>query len=727
MHVKTRKPAAVPSSIQCKSVYDFATQSCIFIVFCNIGLKSKVQTLQKKDFTSFDVAAIVRELKETAVNSRVSNIYQPKPETLLFKLHKPNNPDVQLVLEAGRRVHTTSYTTEKPSTPTAFCMALRKYIRNGWLTSVEQHEFDRVIIFSFKTNTDIVRLVVELFGDGNFILTDEKGMILQALSYKVMRDRSVLRGEPFAFAPSSGQNPLKINIEEFRECLKSFGDTEIVRAIARFLSVGGVYAEEILLRANVEKTKPCNTLSESEERSVMNSLEDMLSQLVSGKLDPYIVKDESGTFVDAVPLRLQRYECFVLQPYGSFAEALDEFYAHIMIAEKAESEGEIDGLKREAERLKRMIENQKATLLEAEAKAGSQRLIGDAIYTHGGELQILLDKFLAAKEEGRQWKEVLSEVLTEKSEGLKPSTLFESFDAKNLTINVRINNMIFGLNLRRTLFENAADFYEHGKRAKQKLEGTKKALSDSMKKLQETEAQIRMAEEGKQLKPAEAQEELAKRKIKHKEWFEKFRWFTSSDGFLIVAGKDAVSNEVLIKKHTDDNDIVFHADIIGAPFVVVKTENKKPSKQCILEAGEFAAAYSRAWREGFGSVDVYWVKPEQLSKGGPSGESVGHGAFVVRGERNWSRGVRLKLAIGVVLDENSEIAILGGPVDAVKAKTELFVEIGSGDLEGKELFKKVLNVLAGRASKETREKILKVSIEEIREFVPFSKGRISEN
>lgn len=683
--------------------------------------------LQKREFSSFDVAAIVRELKETIVNSRVSNIYQPKPKTLLFKLHKVDKPDAQLVLEAGRRVHLTSYTTEKPSTPTAFCMALRKYLRNGWLTSVEQHEFERVVIFSFKTNTGITRLVVELFGDGNFILTDEKGMILQALSYKVMRDRSVLRGEPFAFAPSSGQNPLTIDGKKFYEGLKGFGDAEIVRATARFLSVGGVYAEEILLRADIEKTKPCNALSESEVESIINSLQDMLSQLASGKLDPCIVKDKSGMFVDAVPLSLQRYESFILQTYENFAEALDEFYAHVMTAEKAESEIEVDGLKREAERLKRMIENQKNTLLEAEIKAGNQRLIGDTIYAHGNELQILLYKFSAAKETSRQWKEVVSEVLSEKSAGLKPSLFFESFDAKNLTINVRVGDLAFGLNLRRTLFENAADFYENGKLAKQKLEGAKAAFNDSMKKLQEAEARIRVAEEGGRFKPAEAEEALAKRKIRRKEWFEKFRWFISSDGFLVVAGKDAVSNEVLIKKHTDGNDIVFHADIVGAPFVVVKTENREPSKQYILEAGEFAAAFSRGWREGFGSVDVYWVKPEQLSKGGPSGESVGHGAFVVRGERNWGRGVRLKLAIGVILDENAEIALIGGPVDAVKAKTELFVTIAPGDLEGKELFKKVLSALAGKMSKETQEKVSKLSIEKIREFVPFNKGRISES
>ena len=91
-----------------------------------------------------------------------------------------------------------------------------------------------------------------------------------------------------------------------------------------------------------------------------------------------------------------------------------------------------------------------------------------------------------------------------------------------------------------------------------------------------------------------------------------------------------MTNEVLIKKHTQHEEAVFHADIVGAPFVVVKTDGKAPSEECLREAGEFAAAFSRGWRENFGAVDVYWVKPSQLSKTGPSGESVGHGAFAAR-------------------------------------------------------------------------------------------------
>jgi predicted ribosome quality control (RQC) complex YloA/Tae2 family protein len=683
--------------------------------------------LGKKKFTSFDVAAVVYELQECIIDSRVNSVYQLDGKTLLLKLHKPDKPELRLVLEAGRRLHLTSYVLEKPLTPPAFCMALRKYLRNSRLTSLEQYEFERIVILSFKTSAGVVRLVLELFGEGNVILVGEDGRILQALSYKRMRDRNILCGEAFVFPPSSGKNPSKIGKEEFRSILKGVGDVEVVRAVARFLGVGGVYAEEALLRAGVDKTKHCDALGEKEIDSISDGLRALLSRVQTRDLEPTIVLDESDSLLDVVPFKLKRYEGFRLQSYEGFNEALDEFYARVTAVEKALAGVEVGRLQREAERLKRIIADQEKVMAEAEAKADIDKRIGDTIYAYSGDFQALLDKFSVGKQMGKNWNAVVSEVLSEKKAGLKPSVFFESLDSKGLTANVCVEGLIFGLELQRSLFENAASFYERGKKARQKLEGARAALEDSRRKLTEVEKKMHKAEELEQVKPAEAMQELAKHKVKHKEWFEKFRWFVSSDGFLVVAGKDATSNEVLVKKYTEDKDVVFHADIVGAPFVVVKTEGKKPSEQCLREAGEFAAAFSRGWREGFGSVDVYWVRPEQLSKGGPSGESVAHGAFVVRGERNWMRGTPLRIAVGVAIsDRESRARISGGPVEAVRAKLNAYVVIVPGDVEGKELFNRVLTSLGRKLPRELRETVLNVSIEEIREFIPYGKGRILE-
>jgi predicted ribosome quality control (RQC) complex YloA/Tae2 family protein len=681
--------------------------------------------LPNKTFTSFDIAAEAHELKSAIADSRVNNVYQLDPETVMLKLHKVDKPPLLLLLESGRRFHLTAYAQEKPQTPPAFCMALRKYLRDVWLRTVEQYEFERIVTFNFQAKDGTLRLVLELFGEGNIILTSGTGEILQALVFKRMRDRNIVRGEAYAFPPSSGRNPFKTTREELAGDLRGCGDVEVVRTVARCLGVGGVYAEEILLRAGVEKTQHCTELKAAEVAAIYEGLQSLLGNIVDSKFEPRIVLNEDGSYLDVVPFQLKRYEACKVQPFSSFNEALDEFYLRVTASKKAAGAGtKVDELQREADKVKRVVAEQEQVVREAETKAEHDKRVGDLVYAHSVEVQALLDKFSTARMEGRDLSAVASEFSSAERSGTKRKLSVEGFDARNLAVNVCVGDFRFSVSLRRSLFENAAEFYDRGKKVKQKAAGALVALEDSRRKLADVEQRIREAQAARLSKPAEALEEMVKRKVQGKEWFEKFRWFISSDGFLVVAGKDAVSNEVLVKKHVGKDDAVFHADVMGAPFVVVKSEGKIPSEQTLREAGEFAAAFSRAWREGMGSADVYWVKPDQLSKTGPSGEYVARGSFAVVGKRNWMRGVLLRVAVGVALDD--EASFLGGPVDAVKSKANVFLTIAPGDVMGKELLKQVLHSLAVKLPKAQREKVTKASVELIREFVPYTKGRIIE-
>lgn len=682
--------------------------------------------MQKKEFTSFDAAAVTRELNQMILGSRVNNIYQVGHKTFLLKLHKPNHPSFQLVMEAGKRLHLTNYALEKPLRPTAFCMALRAYLRNDSLTSLEQHEFERLVTASFRTNTGALHVALEVFGEGNFILIGKDNKILQALTYKRMRDRNILRGETFQFPPSAGKNPLKTDFEQFQKGSRSFGKVEVVRALARFSNIGGQYSEEILLRTAIEKTRSCDSLSISEMRAIHSCLQDLLLQVTTGTLEPSIVVSEDGNLVDATPIKLKQHEKagFQSESRASFNEALDEFYSRISIIEETTAGIEAENLSNEAERFKRIVNEQERLLAEGKAKSELEKQMGDAVYTHLNELQALLDTFLTNKKKGKDLKSVTSQLRAQKQRNEMPGALFESVDDRGLIVTVNIDGLSFGMNTDKTPFQNANEFYEHSKQFKQKMEGARKALADSLKLLSGIESKMRDAEALKLGKPNKALEQLATRKIKPKKWFEKFRWFVSSDGFLVVAGKDAVTNEILVKKYAGHDDVVFHADVMGAPFVLVKTETREPSEQCLSEAAEFAASFSRAWREGFGSVDVYSVSPEQLSKGGPSGESVGHGAFIVYGRRNWMRGVTLQEAIGIVANGDHELQFVGGPPSAVKAKTETYVILTPGDLPIKDLFKLILKALAIKASKDLRRRILGASVEDFREYIPYGKGRI---
>ncbi|MEM2463400.1 MAG: NFACT family protein, partial [Candidatus Bathyarchaeia archaeon] len=332
--------------------------------------------MRKAEFTSFDVAAAVQELRKQVLNARVSDVYQLDDKTLLFKLRRDDNV-YWLVVEAGKRLNLTSYTLEKPLFPPAFCMALRKHLRNSTLTNIEQHRFERVATLSFTGKTGSFKLVVELFGDGNIILVNGENKILHALLYKRMRDRNILRGETFKFPPQSGKNPLKLDQQTFMNGLKTFGETEVVRALARFLGIGGIYAEELLLRLGIDKNTPCNSLNAFQIEEIYKCLEGLIHKVLEGKLEPCIVFDKKGELLDVVPLRLKRYEGLRHQHYDSFNEALDEFYAKVKALEKVEAKKEDEALKREIERLKRVLAEQEKALQEAEQKAEKYKRIGD--------------------------------------------------------------------------------------------------------------------------------------------------------------------------------------------------------------------------------------------------------------------------------------------------------------------------------------------------------------
>jgi len=259
----------------------------------------------KEEMTSFDITALTPELDRTIKGARINNIYQINPTTLLLKLRQPSQPSLHLLIEAGKRLHLTSYALEKPKRPTAFCMALRKHLRNGRITGIQQHEFERTVIIYVSTGKGDFQLISELFGGGNIILVDPQNKILHALTYRRMRDRNILRGEIFQHAPPHGRNPFKLSRPDFSE-IRTLGQLEIVKALTKFLSIGGFYAEEILLRASVNKDAACESLTRQETGKIFDEVHQILSIIKTGNVEPCIVVDERGAWIDVTPLLLKK-------------------------------------------------------------------------------------------------------------------------------------------------------------------------------------------------------------------------------------------------------------------------------------------------------------------------------------------------------------------------------------------------------------------------------------
>ena len=330
----------------------------------------------KEVMTSFDVAAVTQELNGLVSDAHIAKIYQIGPRTLLFKLRKSDQPRLHLLIEARKRLHLTSYIHETPKKPSAFCMSLRKYLDNGVVKEVQQHEFERIAIMEIGTRQGDFQLVSELFGGGNVILVDPEGKILQAMTYKRMRDRNILRSEIFQHPPARGRNPLKLSPQDFLE-IKKLGETEIVRALTKFLSISGTYAEEILLRAEVNKKTKCSSLTEQELDSIFNQLQKLLSLIDSGTMEPRIVSDEKNVWIDVTPVSLKKYDQFDQKECGNFYSALDDYYAKITDAERGKENTE--EVESEVARHRRILQRQEKALENLKEPIIKNKSIGDLI------------------------------------------------------------------------------------------------------------------------------------------------------------------------------------------------------------------------------------------------------------------------------------------------------------------------------------------------------------
>ena len=114
---------------------------------------------------------MVSYIRDNMIGQRVTNIYDINPTTYLFKLAAGENKDYLLV-ENGVRFHLTATKAQKNKMPTGFTMKFRKYLRAKRLEKIRQVGMERVVVLTFGSENFTNHLILELYSQGNIILTD---------------------------------------------------------------------------------------------------------------------------------------------------------------------------------------------------------------------------------------------------------------------------------------------------------------------------------------------------------------------------------------------------------------------------------------------------------------------------------------------------------------------------------------------------------------------------
>jgi len=187
----------------------------------------------------------------------------------------------------------------------------------------------------------------------------------------------------------------------------------------------------------------------------------------------------------------------------------------------------------------------------------------------------------------------------------------------------------------------------------------KLAAEKEQKTVQQSDVALKNAEHKIQhdLKKGLKQEKPVLQLIRKQMWFEKFNWFLSSEGYLVLGGVDAQSNEILYRRYLRKGDVYVHADLHGAPSVVIKNNPETPDApippSTLSQAGSLAVCASSAWESKAG-MGAYWVNADQVSKTAPTGEFLTTGSFMIRGKKNFLMPAQLVLGFGLMFRISEE-------------------------------------------------------------------------
>ncbi|KAI7373367.1 hypothetical protein KC328_g16666, partial [Hortaea werneckii] len=196
---------------------------------------------------------------------------------------------------------------------------------------------------------------------------------------------------------------------------------------------------------------------------------------------------------------------------------------------------------------------------------------------------------------------------------------------------------------------NARQYYDQRRTAASKQEKTAQASAVALKN---TESRV-LADLKKGLK----QEKDVLRPVRKQMWFEKFVYFLSSDGYLVLAGRDAQQNEILYRRYLRKGDVYVHADLHGAASVVIKNQTNTPEApippSTLAQAGNLAVCTSSAW-DSKAVMSAWWVNSDQVSKTAPTGEYLTTGGFMIKGKKNFLPPAQLLLGFAVLFRISEE-------------------------------------------------------------------------
>ena len=621
---------------------------------------------------------LVNQISEQVQGYYISNIYGITKDSILFKLHHTEKSDLFMMISTSG-VWLTKVKIDQME-PNRLLKRLRSDLLRLKLKKIEQIGAERIAYFTFEGFGKEFVLVGEFFGDGNILLCNNEMKIL-ALQHSIeVRHRKLSVGLEYAQPPEN-------NLDIFNLTESNFDDlknTDLIAAkwFGRTLGLPKKYVESIFEITNIDPKKIGNLLTKEEIIKIYETTKKIISDIVTGNHEPIIVENEK---IEVLPVKLGKLEGKITN-VSTFIEGLDTVFTK-NIVDKGKSI-QTSGSDKKIKDLETQISEQEKAIQTVKEKSKMITNVANSLY------EMVSKGIISIKDDLAQ------EILATNNAKL----VIE----KGITM-IKVEDEKIKINTNSPLQSIASVLFNQAKKQSGAINSIQTIKEKTEKKLKKFQSQTQSE-----------RDLVVVSEIRKKNWYERYRWFMTTDGFLTIGGRDAASNSAVIRKHLDKNDKIFHGDIFGSPFFILKDAVNAPD----TTMNEIAAAtvcFSRAWREGLYGVSAYWVHPEQVKKSAPSGEFLPKGSFTIEGQRNFIKSETLKLAVGIIKLEEDYV-LTCGPPEPIKKNSICYAIIEPNGLEMAEAAKKIRLEFLKIFEDITR----KISIDEFVRALPPGKSQIKE-
>lgn len=546
------------------------------------------------------VGALTRELSEKITTGRIDRVQQPERDMLLISL-RARGENLRLVLAAGTgnaRIHLTEGSFENPAEPPMFCMLMRKHLVGARILSVEQPDFERMVVLTLDTHDELgvaseKKLIVELIGrSANVILVGADGRIIDCMrrmDFAGDAQRRLLPGMIYRLPPAQSKRPFFAVDSAERSALIAGADRTVPPdkwLLDKFSALSPLVARELAYRSG------------GDYDMLVAAADALCDAVAAGELSPWLIKLD-GKVRDFSFMPISQYGAMAEnERFDSFSALLDAFYLRRDRAEQQRRRAHdlTKTVKTLRDRLARKLAMQREELKRTEGRDTLRKnaeLVTANIYRmKRGDSRVEVEDYYSP-----DCPRITIDLDPLKTPQQNTAAMYKEYNklkAAEAHLTVLIADG-----------ERQLDYLNSVLAELDRAE-TERDLSDIRRELVST-GYIRRTKGAKNERTVKPQAPYR---------------FVTDDGFEVLVGRSNAQNDELTAKLARRTDLWLHAQRVHGSHVIVRCEGEEFPARTLEQAAALAAYYSQGRESGKLPVDYTMVKNVRKPSGALPGKVI---------------------------------------------------------------------------------------------------------